>query len=65
VIYTIQAGTDLSTWGSTVTYTGKSDTAPSGSGLPSLAGTHWEYCTFTAFNSLGGKGFIRRVITLP
>jgi autotransporter-associated beta strand protein len=60
VTYTIEGSTTLTgTWNSVVSYVGKSDTAPSGSGLPSLAATDWEYRTFSAFNSMANKGFLR------
>ena len=48
-----------------VSYVGKSDTAPSGSGLPSLAATDWEYRTFSAFNGMANKGFLRTKIVRP
>jgi len=60
--YTVAASTDLVAWASTVTFVVKADTYGS---LPNLAGTAWQYGTFHAFGSLGGKGFIRRVIALP
>jgi autotransporter-associated beta strand protein len=60
VTYTIEGSPTLTgTWNSAVSYIGKSDTAPSGSGLPSLAGTDWEYRTFSGFNGMADKGFIR------
>jgi autotransporter-associated beta strand protein len=66
VTYTIEGSTTLTgTWNSVVSYVGKSDTAPSGSGLPSLAGTDWEYRTFSAFNGMANKGFLRTKIVRP
>ena len=66
VTYTIEGSTTLTgTWNSTVTSIGKSDSPPAGSGLPSLAGTDWEYRTFSAFNGLAGKGFLRAKVTQP
>ena len=66
VTYTIEATTSLTgAWNNTVTYIGKSDTPPTGSGLPSLAGADWEYRTFSAFPRLGDKGFIRARVTKP
>jgi len=66
VTYTIEGSTSLTgTWNSPVAYIGKSDTAPAGSGLPSLAATDWEYRTFSAFNGLSGKGFLRAKVTQP
>ena len=66
VVYTIQGSLDLSGFTSPVSVVGTaSDTAP---GLPSLAGTAWEYRTFKldASEGLGGKGFLRlKVETAP
>ena len=60
VAYTIQASPALSgSWNSPVSYRGKSDAPPTGSGLPSLTGTAWEYRTFSAFYGLPDKGFLR------
>ena len=60
VLYTIEADTDLQgVWNSAVTYLGKSDNPPAGSGLGSLSGTDWEYRTFSSFNGLPNTGFIR------
>lgn len=60
VIYTIEGSNDLTgPWDSPVTAVGSaSDTPPAGSGLPTLT-TGWEYRTFSAFNGLPDKGFIR------
>jgi autotransporter-associated beta strand protein len=64
VTYTIEGSATLTgTWNSPVAYIGKSDTPPAGSGLPNLAATAWEYRTFSAFNGLPGKGFLRAKIT--
>jgi hypothetical protein len=66
VTYTIEGSTTLTgTWNSIVSYVGKSDTAPSGSGLPSLAATDWEYRTFSAFNGMANKGFLRTKVVSP
>jgi len=66
VIYTIQGSLDLSGFTSAVSVIGSaSDTA---AGLPSLAGTAWEYRTFKldASEGLGGKGFLRvKIETAP
>jgi hypothetical protein len=60
VLYTIEADADLQgVWNSAVTYLGKSDNPPAGSGLGSLSGTDWEYRTFSSFNGLPNTGFIR------
>ena len=64
VSYTIESDADLlGTWGAPVTYLGKSDIPPAGSGLISLSGEDWEYRTFSAFNGLPDKGFIRGRVT--
>ncbi|MEI7954447.1 MAG: autotransporter-associated beta strand repeat-containing protein, partial [Verrucomicrobiota bacterium] len=66
VTYTIEGSATLTgTWNTPVTYIGKSDAAPAGSSLPSLAGTNWEYRTFSAFNGLAGKGFLRAKVSQP
>jgi fibronectin-binding autotransporter adhesin len=66
VIYTVQGSVDLSAFTSAVSVIGSaSDTA---AGLPSLAGTSWEYRTFKldASEGLGGKGFLRvKIETAP
>jgi hypothetical protein len=60
VIFTIEADVDLQgIWNSAVTYLGKSDTPPAGSGLGNLSGMDWEYRTFSSFNGLPNAGFIR------
>ncbi|MCX6876156.1 MAG: autotransporter-associated beta strand repeat-containing protein [Verrucomicrobia bacterium] len=66
VTYTIEGSVTLTgTWNSPVSYLGKSDAAPLGSGLPSLAATAWEYRTFSAFNGLpAGRGFLRTKVTI-
>ena len=65
--YTIEAVTDLlGTWNETVSYIGKSSTPPPGSVLPDLTGQDWEYRTFSAFDGLPGRGFIRgRISAAP
>ena len=64
VTYTIEGDLDLiAPWDSVVSYIGKSDTAPALSSLPSLAGKDWEYRTFSAFNALPNKGFLRAKVT--
>jgi autotransporter-associated beta strand protein len=63
--YTVQGTQDLDAYGSAVSHVSVSDTAP---GLPSLAGTPWEYHTFKldASEGLPGKGFLRvKVETAP
>lgn len=67
VTYTVQGSLDLAFPGATVSSTGPSDIAPAGSGLPSLAGTGWEYQTFklNASEGLSGKGFLRLSVTQP
>jgi autotransporter-associated beta strand protein len=69
VTYTIEGTLDLVTIpGSDVSHAaGPSDTAPAATGLPSLAGTDWEYHTFKldASEGLGDKGFLRAKVTSP
>jgi len=66
VTYVIEGSASLSgTWNRPVSYIGKSDAPPAGSGLPSLTGADWEYRTFAAFNGLPGKGFLRAKVTQP
>ena len=66
VTYTIEASaTPAGPWNSSVSYIGKSDAPPAGSGLPNLAGTAWEYRTFSAFNGTANKGFIRAKVEGP
>ncbi|MCX6876832.1 MAG: MBG domain-containing protein [Verrucomicrobia bacterium] len=67
ITYTIQGSLNLAGgWDSPVACSGKSDTPPVGSGLPDLTGTGWEYRTFSAFNGLPDKGFLRaRVAAAP
>jgi len=66
VTYIIEGSATLSgTWNSPVTSYGKSDSPPTGSSLPSLSGADWEYRTFTGFDGLGGKGFLRARVTAP
>jgi autotransporter-associated beta strand protein len=60
VTYTIEGSATLTgAWTGAVGYIGKSDTAPAGSGLPSLSGTDWEYRSFSAFNGMANQGFLR------
>jgi hypothetical protein len=66
VVYTIEGGSTLQgSWNTVVTHQGASDSAPPGSGLPDLAGTGWQYHTFSSFNGLGGRGFLRAGIVKP
>ncbi|MCF7730648.1 MAG: hypothetical protein K9N23_03130 [Akkermansiaceae bacterium] len=65
-IYTVEGSADLTTpWASAVSNVGAADTPPAGSGLPDLTGSGWEYRTFSTFNGLPGKGFIRALTTAP
>ncbi|MCX6877371.1 MAG: hypothetical protein NTW21_26715 [Verrucomicrobia bacterium] len=60
VTYTIQGSPTLTgSWDSPVSYLGKSNAPPAGSGLPELTGTAWEYRTFSAFSGLPDQGFLR------
>ncbi|MEO5714702.1 MAG: autotransporter-associated beta strand repeat-containing protein [Luteolibacter sp.] len=67
ITYVVEGSLDLSFPGSAVSSTGPSDTAPAATGLPSLAGTAWEYHTFKLDSSegLAGKGFLRMKVTQP
>jgi len=67
LVYTIEGTDSLSgSWDGVITDQGTSDTAPAGSGLSDLTGSGWQYHTFSAFNGLAGKGFLRaRVETSP
>jgi len=66
LVYTIEGSADFAgAWNSSVSHQGVSDTAPAGSGLPALAGTGWQYHTFSAFNGLSGKGFLRARVATP
>jgi len=66
LIYTIEGSTTLSgDWDGVITDQGASDTAPAGSGLPDLTGTGWQYHTFSAFNGLPDRGFLRAAVAKP
>lgn len=69
VVYTVEGSLDMVFPGSVVSVVGSaSDIAPIGAGLPSLAGTDWEYHVFKldASEGLPDKGFLRlRVATSP
>lgn len=65
--YTIEGSLDLAFPSAAVSTTGPSDTAPATTGLPSLAGSDWEYHTFKldASEGLPGRGFLRLKVTQP
>ncbi|NQX01824.1 autotransporter-associated beta strand repeat-containing protein [bacterium] len=67
ITYTIEGALDLVFPTASVSSSGPSDTAPAASGLPSLAGSEWEYHTFKldASEGLPGKGFLRLKVTKP
>lgn len=67
IAYTVEGSLNLSFPSSAVSQTGPSATAPAASGLPSLAGTDWEYHTFKldASEGLAGKGFLRLKVSQP
>ena len=67
ITYRIEGSLDLVFPSSAVSSTGPSDTAPAATGLPSLAGSGWEYHTFKldASEGLTGKGFLRLKVTQP
>jgi uncharacterized repeat protein (TIGR02543 family) len=65
VTYSVEASTTLAagSWTSPVAKFAMSYTY---AGLPALPeGGYWKYQTFSAFEGLGGKGFIRRSIVQP
>jgi hypothetical protein len=65
IVYTIEGSGILSgSWDSAVTHQSVSDIAPAGSGLPDLT-TGWQYHTFSAFNGLQGRGFLRAGVAKP
>lgn len=60
--YTVAASSDLKESESSdraVHRVSAADTPPTGSGLPDLTGTDWEYQTFSAFNGLPDHGFLQ------
>jgi autotransporter-associated beta strand protein len=61
IVYNTSGSLDLAAFNSAVSTVGASNTAPAGTGLPSLAGEDWEYRTFRldASEGLPGKGFLR------
>ena len=63
VTYTVEGSQTLTTWTTPVSaLPAGSDTPPAGSGLTeNLAGTDWQYRTFSlaGSNGLPGKGFLR------
>ena len=67
ITYTVEGSLGLAFPSSAVSSTGPSDSAPAVTGLPSLAGTAWEYHTFKldASEGLTGKGFLRLKLTQP
>ncbi|WP_052573801.1 autotransporter-associated beta strand repeat-containing protein [Haloferula sp. BvORR071] len=62
VVYRVEGSLGLAGFDSAVSHLSVSDTAP---GLPSLAGTDWEYHTFKldASEGLAGHGFLRVNVT--
>ncbi|MCX6866000.1 MAG: hypothetical protein NTV46_07225 [Verrucomicrobia bacterium] len=66
LVYTIEGSrTLIGAWDSEVIDQGASDAAPAGSALLDLGGTGWQYHTFSAFNGLSGKGFLRAGVAKP
>ena len=66
LVYRMEGNADLAgAWDSVITHHGYSDTPPAGSALPDLTGTGWHYHTFSAFNGLQGRGFIRIGVFAP
>ena len=66
LVYTIEgSSTPGGPWNAQINDLGASDTPPAASGLPDLTGSAWQYHTFSAFNGIPGKGFIRAVVAKP
>ncbi len=67
ITYSVEGSIDLVFPSSAISSSGPADTAPGATGLPSLAGSEWEYHTFKldASEGLTGKGFLRLKITQP
>jgi hypothetical protein len=66
VVYRVEGSLAMTDpWDGVISEQGASDTAPSGSGLPDLTGTGWRYHTFSAFNGLQGRGFVRVRVAKP
>ena len=66
LLYRLEGNAGLAgAWNSAISHHGFSDTSPAGSGLPDLTGAGWHYHTFSAFNGLPGKGFVRAVVVAP
>ncbi len=67
ITYSVEGSLDLTFPSAAVSSSGPSDTAPAATGLPSLAGSEWEYHTFKldASEGLTGKGFLRLKVTQP
>ena len=61
LVCTVTGGTEPGAVTGAVTHVGVSDTAPPATTLPSLAGTDWEYHTFSldASEGLPNRGFLR------
>jgi carbonic anhydrase/acetyltransferase-like protein (isoleucine patch superfamily) len=66
ILYRVEGSLTMTDpWDGVISDLGASDTAPVGSGLPDLTGSGWQYHTFSAFNGLQGRGFVRVRITKP
>ncbi len=66
VVYSVTASPAMTgAWEAATVDAGASDSPPAGSGLPDLTGNDWEYHTFTAFEGLPGRGFIRAGVRTP
>lgn len=67
VTYSIQGSLDMAFPNSAVVKVGAASDTAAAAGLPSLAGTAWEYHTFrlTASEGLPNKGFLRVKVTAP
>jgi len=67
VTYIMEGSVTLDgSWNSPVTHVTKSNSPPIGSGWPTRGDTDgWECHSFSAFDGLGGKGFLRARVTAP
>lgn len=66
LVYTIEGSSTLAgTWAAPIVSVGASYLPPAGSGLPDLSGSGWEYRTFSGFNGIPLRGFIRAGVSAP
>lgn len=65
LIYRVEASADQPTWDAQVSDLGASNAPPANSGLPNLAGSEWEYHSFSAFEGTQSQGVIRAMLVTP